>query len=102
MIDRCFNPSCRRALKYLRDGRIVRVLREKGDHTSVEHYWLCGPCFLTHDFEFLADGSVTLRERSGRDYSDHLHFDDVLLPERRSARRTKRARRSPDIDDRVA
>jgi hypothetical protein len=27
MIDRCFNPACRRNLRYLRDGRVVRVIR---------------------------------------------------------------------------
>jgi hypothetical protein len=58
MIDRCFNPTCKRSMKYLRDGRVVRVLRGKDEDISVEHYWLCGPRFHTHDFEFSAAGSV--------------------------------------------
>ena len=69
MIDRCFNPACKRSLEYLRDGRVVRVIRGKDENTSVEHYWLCGPCFHTHDFEIPADGSVVSRERFGRDHT---------------------------------
>jgi hypothetical protein len=56
MIDRCFNPACKRSLEYLRDGRVVRVIRGKDENISVEHYWLSGLCVLkqpwvkgTHD-----------------------------------------------------
>jgi hypothetical protein len=88
MIDRCFNPACRRKLQYLRDGRVVRILREKNDNISVEHYWLCGACYHSHDFEFPSDGSVRLKARSGPEVAEtEVYFGDVLLPERRSARR---------------
>ena len=102
MIDRCFNPACNRSLEYLRDGRVVRVIRGKDENISVEHYWLCGPCFHTHDFEFPADGAVVLRERSGRDHTDEIYFHEVLLPERRSANRTLGANRGPNKDGKVA
>jgi hypothetical protein len=65
LIDRCFNPGCRRVLSHLQDGRVVRIMRRKDDDIPVEHYWLCGACYATHDFEFRADGSVTIREKLG-------------------------------------
>jgi hypothetical protein len=87
MIDRCFNPGCRRELHYLRDGRIVRVIRGKGDDVSLEHYWLCGACYLTHDFDFPDDGSVALRDRPGDKQEDDFYLRDVALPERRAVQR---------------
>jgi hypothetical protein len=54
MISECFNPSCRRELRYLRDGRVVRVIR---DDLRVEHFWLCGSCHLQYDFWF-TDGKA--------------------------------------------
>jgi hypothetical protein len=44
MISECFNPSCHRALKYLRDGRVVRIIRDEPGDIRVEHFWLCGSC----------------------------------------------------------
>jgi hypothetical protein len=87
MIDRCFNPDCSRKLHYLRDGRIVRVIRGKGDSVSLEHYWLCGLCYMTHDFLFPEDGSVTLRDRLGHKHEDDFCLRDVVLPERRTVQR---------------
>jgi hypothetical protein len=95
MIDRCFNTACRRKLHYLRDGRVVRVIRGKDEDFSVEHYWLCGPCYATHDFEFPPDGSVTLKERAGGEPTEEFNLHDVLLPERRSVRRAPGANREP-------
>lgn len=93
MIDRCFNPACRRRLQYLRDGRVVRVIRGDNEGMSVEHFWLCGPCYHTHDFELVADGSVSLKARSTDDSSDELLIDDVLVPRRRSIKRSSRMNR---------
>ena len=87
MIDRCFNPACGRKLDYLQDGRVVRVAREKDDNITVEHYWLCGPCYENHDFEFPPDGSVKIRERSGSRNTDEFYFHDVVLPERKKMKR---------------
>jgi hypothetical protein len=86
MIDRCFNPVCKRKLHYLQDGRVVRVARGNGEDVSVEHYWLCGPCYAAYDFEFSPDGSVTIKARAGEQTHEYL-LDDVLLPERRSPKR---------------
>jgi hypothetical protein len=101
MIDRCFNPSCRRKLDYLRDGRVVRVIRGKDEDMSVEHYWLCGPCYLMHDFEFSPEGGVSLRPRTSTRHEE-FYFRDVLLPERRSAKRVPGSNSRPNIDGRVA
>jgi hypothetical protein len=89
MIDRCFNPACGIAMRYLRDGRVVRVTRDKGGESSIEHHWLCGLCYRTHDFEFLPDGAVNLKEKTSAERVDELHFGDVVLPERRSVKRAR-------------
>lgn len=102
MIDRCFNPACGRELRYLQDGRVVRVIRGKADHASVEHYWLCGACYRTHDFEFPPDGSVALRGRSGGEQTGQFYLRDVLIRERRKRRRAPGDNRRPNTDDKVA
>ena len=89
MIDRCFNPVCNRELRYLRDGRIVRVDRGSGSGATFVHYWLCGPCSISHDFSFSADGSVTLSPRPLRwdDIGLRPNLADLRGPERRSSPR---------------
>jgi len=83
----CFNPACNRELRYLRNGRIVRVIRGSNENPSLEHYWLCGQCYQRHDFDFPSDGSVALRTRSGKNDTDEFYLRDVLLPDRRSVHR---------------
>lgn len=78
MIDNCFNPGCRRELHYLRDGRVVRVIRGKGEDVSFEHYWLCGSCYDVYDFAFSESGEVTIERRS-HDHFDEVHINDVIL-----------------------
>lgn len=60
MISECFNPSCRKKMSYLREGRVVRVVQEKGNKVQIEHFWLCGECNETHDMKVLPNGSVNL------------------------------------------
>lgn len=83
----CFNPACKRELRYLRDGRIVRVIRDASKNFSLEHYWLCGQCYQTLDFDFPPDGSVALRPRSSSKGVDEIYLRDVLLVERRTSGR---------------
>lgn len=87
MLDRCFNPNCRKRLDYLRDGRVVRVIRGKAEDASVEHYWLCGACYLRSDFDFRPDGSVGLREKHEGSRQREINLHDVVLPERRKTKR---------------
>jgi hypothetical protein len=64
MITECFNPSCRARLHYLRDGRVIRVVHEDLDGFRIEHFWLCGSCYLSHDFRFTKDGALSISPRS--------------------------------------
>jgi hypothetical protein len=60
MISECFNPSCRKKMNYLREGRVVRAVQEKGNKVQIEHFWLCGECNQTHDMKVQPNGTVTL------------------------------------------
>jgi hypothetical protein len=56
MISECFNPSCRPKLTYLRDGRVVRIIRDDpAGALRVEHFWRCGSCHLQYYFFFTDD-----------------------------------------------
>jgi hypothetical protein len=91
----CLNPACSRELRYLRDGRVVRVIRGKDEEASMEHYWLCGACYRIYDFVFPPDGTVTLGNRSHAEHADEFHFRDVRLPERRREKRVPGQNREP-------
>ena len=97
MIDRCFNPVCGRKLQYLRDGRVVRVIRGKAADISVEHYWLCGSCYEDHNFVFSPDGVVSLELRSHEEHADAFSFRDVVLPERRKNKRAPSVERKASL-----
>ena len=79
MIDRCFNPDCRRKLLYLRDGRVVRVITGKGELQSLEHFWLCGPCYEEYNFAFPPSGEVILEHKSRIKQSEEFHFGEVVI-----------------------
>jgi hypothetical protein len=95
MIMNCLNPACSRELRYLRDGRVVRVIRGKDEEVSMEHYWLCGACYQLYDFVFPPDGTVALGNRSHAEHADEIQFRDVRLPERRSEKRAPSDNRGP-------
>jgi hypothetical protein len=78
MIDTCFNPDCRQALRHLRDGRVVRVIHGIGVDATVEHFWLCGTCYEKHDFAFPADGTVKLVDKR-QPHSREVRFGDIVL-----------------------
>ena len=88
MINRCFNPACNRELRYLRDGRVVRVIRGDDENACMEHYWLCGACYQRYDFVFPSDGTVTLGDKMHREHANEFQMPEVVLPERRSEKRT--------------
>jgi hypothetical protein len=91
MIDNCFNPDCNRELRYLRDGRIVRIDRGSGSGATFVHYWLCGLCHMSYDFSFGTDGSVTLSPRPvvSNGTGLQLTLADVRGRERRSLARNR-------------
>jgi hypothetical protein len=72
MISRCFNPACKKRLRYLRDARVVRVIRNQNGQFRVEHFWLCGPCYSLYDFAFSEAGTTFLKERPANT-SERLH-----------------------------
>lgn len=63
VLSECLNPECRKELHYLRDGKVVRVVRQQEERIRVEHFWLCGECHLNYDFHFSADGEVSVSRR---------------------------------------
>jgi len=79
MIDRCFNPDCRRKLHYLRDGRVVRLITGKGEDEVIEHYWLCGPCNEEYNFVFPAEGGVALEAKPGGKQSNEFHRAEAVI-----------------------
>lgn len=83
MIDRCFNPACDKKLRYLREGRVVRIIRRENGKSLVQHYWLCGSCYDAYDFAFPSGGEVVIEPRA-RAHSDKVQIGDVLLISRAS------------------
>ncbi len=79
MIDRCFNPDCRRKLHYLRDGRVVRVITGKDEQQVLEHFWLCGPCYEEYNFAFPPTGEVILEHKPKIKQSEEFHFGEVVI-----------------------
>jgi hypothetical protein len=64
MISQCLNSTCRKELRYLRDGRVIRTTHRTGTEVQVEHFWLCGDCHAKYDFLFANDGRVSLAPRA--------------------------------------
>jgi hypothetical protein len=77
MIDSCFNPLCDKRLKYLRDGRVIRLIHGMGEKLSIEHYWLCGDCYEKYDFHFLSDDAVSLGPR----FQEFIHLESDVHSE---------------------
>jgi len=75
MIDRCFNPYCNRQLHYLRDGRVIRLIRHERGHPIIEHYWLCGACYNTYDFHFSNNDTIGLGPR----FKEYIHLEPSLI-----------------------
>ncbi len=48
MVNTCANPTCCKALRYLRDGVVylfaTRSHSNSADANHKEHFWLCGDC----------------------------------------------------------
>jgi hypothetical protein len=86
-MHRCFNPACNKELRYLRDGRVIRVMRRDNDQTLVQHYWLCGTCYDDYDFAFPPGGDVVIQPRA-HIHTDKVQIGDVVLvsPTRRAIR----------------
>jgi hypothetical protein len=78
MLSECLNPECRKELHYLRDGKVVRVVRQEEERIRVEHFWLCGDCHLYYDFHF-SDGEVSVSRRCDSALSGRQGSLDLTL-----------------------
>jgi hypothetical protein len=65
VITECLNSACRRALYYLRAGRIVRTEYREGMRVKLEHFWLCGDCSQFFDFRLFSDRPAIAIRRAG-------------------------------------
>ena len=75
MVSHCANPSCRKPLFYLREGKIyVFDLPDPNLPASIdgdrvrrlEHFWLCGPCSETFALEHLTGKGIRVVPKPGR------------------------------------
>ncbi len=71
MVNTCANPSCRKTLRYLRDG--VVYLFATRNHSGVdaapqakEHFWLCGACAEHWTLRPDASNQVQMIQKSKR------------------------------------
>jgi hypothetical protein len=68
MSIKCCNPICEAPFNY-REGRLIRFSRAlpdgqpAGNHTLIEHYWLCGKCAGLYVFEYEPGMSVKIKPR---------------------------------------
>jgi hypothetical protein len=82
MIAACMNPECRKELVYLRDGRVIRLVRRNRERVWMEHFWLCGECLVRFDFRISEMGEVVLERRlsaTGTDLSPAARPDGDRL-----------------------
>jgi hypothetical protein len=63
MISQCSNSECRKPLTYLNNGRVIRTVKHTGFAPVIQHYWLCGECYLHHDFSISAADIVSCVSR---------------------------------------
>ena len=78
MLSECLNPECRKELHYLRDGKVVRVVRQEEERIRVEHFWLCGPCSI--QFQVERDKEADIRLVPRRPVRMRVVPDSVLEP----------------------
>ena len=80
MLTACFNPECHRELRYLRTGRVVRIARNNAGNVRVEHFWLCGECYRSHDFHFGGDGTMSMVPKKSSQSSEEegWFLDDTI------------------------
>ncbi|HUS18255.1 MAG TPA: hypothetical protein VMZ25_01275 [Terriglobales bacterium] len=71
MLSKCANPDCTTPLHYLREGKVFRVEKDgpvlvagKKPASSVEHFWLCGPCSERSTLLYDAKNGVRLASKS--------------------------------------
>jgi hypothetical protein len=64
MVSQCSNPECRRPLTHLNSGRVIRTVQSNDESAQIQHYWLCGNCYVYHDFAVSVTGIVSCVRRA--------------------------------------
>jgi hypothetical protein len=44
---------------------LIRVIREDPEGFRLEHFWLCGACYLQYDFCFIKDETLSMEPQIG-------------------------------------
>jgi hypothetical protein len=65
MIAQCSNDECRKPLLHLDNGRVIRTIKHLDNATEIQHFWLCGDCYVSFDFSVTYDGDVSCLRREG-------------------------------------
>ena len=63
MISQCSNNECRKPLLYLDSGRVIRTIKQVHNAIEIQHFWLCGDCYVTYDFSVSDEGLVSYLRR---------------------------------------
>lgn len=71
MLSKCANPECNTPLHYLREGKVFKIEKEgpflmtgRKPVTSVEHFWLCGPCAHKATLTYDAQAGVKIEPKT--------------------------------------
>jgi hypothetical protein len=89
MVNQCSNPTCKKPLHYLREGRIYvfDVIDPKSTALPngryphhMEHFWLCGPCSETLFLEQTAEMGIRLLPKVARDRQPSTQVSPAPAP----------------------
>jgi hypothetical protein len=82
MISQCANTACTKALLYLDNGRVIRTINHVLDKIEIQHFWLCGDCYVNFDFSVATDGRVSYlrREKPMRAQKEYYSIARISCP----------------------
>jgi len=63
MISQCMNSECGKPLRYLNNGRVIRTIKRTDGALAIQHFWLCGECYVLYDFSVSNGGDVAYSRR---------------------------------------
>lgn len=74
MVNKCANPDCHKALRYLRDGVVYLFSNFSGKESHsdeksaqlMEHFWLCGRCSSKWILKLDSKNTIQMLEKSTR------------------------------------
>jgi hypothetical protein len=63
MVSQCANSECGKPLRHLDSGRVIRTVKRVASSIEIQHFWLCGECYVLYDFSVSAAGDVSYLRR---------------------------------------